>query len=131
MTCGNNSQESSPFAFVVIDGDGAVFREDLVARGEEGGREAAHELHQQLKAFFHESPLFSNIDTVIVHVVLSVEGLSRALHASGTLPITDHAALSKFGRGFCRAQPLFSFTDVGYGKEQADHKVRKLFEVME
>ncbi|KAK4153584.1 hypothetical protein C8A00DRAFT_33675 [Chaetomidium leptoderma] len=123
--------ESSPFAFVVVDGDGAVFREDLIARGEEGGGVAAHELHQQLKAFFHENPLFSNIDTIFVHVALSVEGLSRALHASGTLPVTDYAALSKFGRGFCRAQPLFSFTDVGYGKEQADHKVRKLFEVME
>ncbi|KAJ4303968.1 hypothetical protein N0V88_001570 [Collariella sp. IMI 366227] len=40
-------------------------------------------------------------------------------------------ALARFGRGFCRAQPLFSFTDVGYGKEQADNKVRKLFEIME
>lgn len=39
--------------------------------------------------------------------------------------------MTKFGRGFCRAQPLFSFTDVGYGKEQADNKVRKLFEAME
>ncbi|AEO69069.1 uncharacterized protein THITE_2119073 [Thermothielavioides terrestris NRRL 8126] len=123
--------ESSPFAFVVIDGDGAIFREDLIARGEEGGSQAAHELHQQLKAYFHENPHFSSIDTIFVHVVLSVDGLSRALHASGTLPITDHAILTKFGRGFCRAQPLFSFTDVGYGKEQADHKVRKLFEVME
>lgn len=63
--------------------------------------------------------------------MLSVDGLSRALHDSGTLPVTDHSALTRFGRGFCRAQPLFSFTDVGYGKEQADHKVRKLFEVME
>ena len=63
--------------------------------------------------------------------MLSVEGLSRALNSSGVLAVPDFAALTKFGRGFCRAQPLFSFTDVGYGKEQADHKVRKLFEVME
>lgn len=88
-------------------------------------------MYQQLKVYFHDNPAFSNIDTVFVHVVLSVEGLSRALHGSGILPITDHTALTKFGRGFCRAQPLFSFTDVGYGKEQADHKIRKLFEVME
>ncbi|GAB1320029.1 hypothetical protein MFIFM68171_10239 [Madurella fahalii] len=126
-----SAAESSPFAFVVIDGDGAVFREDLIARGEEGGGEAAHELHRKLKEHFHESPVFAHIDIIFVHVVLSVEGLSRALHNSGTLPITDYAALTRFGRGFCRAQPLFSFTDVGYGKEQADHKVRKLFEVME
>ncbi|KAK4182276.1 hypothetical protein QBC35DRAFT_510266 [Podospora australis] len=123
--------ESSPFAFVVIDGDGAVFNEELTALGEEGGGLAAHELHKQLKEYFHSSPYFSGIDTIFVHVVLSVEGLSRALHASGILAGTDHGLLTKFGRGFCRAQPLFSFTDVGYGKEQADHKVRKLFEVME
>ncbi|KAK3986423.1 hypothetical protein QBC44DRAFT_333188 [Cladorrhinum sp. PSN332] len=123
--------ESSPFAFVVIDGDGAVFQEELIAKGEEGGGQAAHLLHNQLREFFSDHPLLSTIDTIIVHVVLSVEGLSRALNNSGVLPVTDHAALAKFGRGFCRAQPLFSFTDVGYGKEQADHKVRKLFEVME
>ncbi|EGS20373.1 uncharacterized protein CTHT_0022000 [Thermochaetoides thermophila DSM 1495] len=125
------SIESTSFAFVVIDGDGAVFREDLIAKGEEGGGEAAHILNKQLKEYFQQHPQFSGIDTIFVQVVLSVEGLSRALHASGTLPISDYAALTKFGRGFCRAQPLFSFIDVGYGKEQADHKVRKVFEVME
>ncbi|KAK4160410.1 hypothetical protein QBC43DRAFT_325467 [Cladorrhinum sp. PSN259] len=125
--------ESSPFAFVVIDGDGAVFQEELIVRGEEGGGQAAHQLHSQLKEFFQDHPYFStlNLDTIIVHVILSVDGLSRALNKTGVLPVTDHAALTKFGRGFCRAQPLFSFTDVGFGKEQADHKVRKLFEVME
>ncbi|KAK4225174.1 hypothetical protein QBC38DRAFT_483652 [Podospora fimiseda] len=123
--------ESSPFAFVVVDGDGAVFEPDLIAKGEEGGGEAAHMLHNQLKEFFSNHPLLSSIDTIIVHVVLSVEGLSKALNNSGVLSTTDHATLAKFGRGFCRAQPLFTFTDVGYGKEQADHKVRKLFEVME
>ncbi|AEO58187.1 hypothetical protein MYCTH_2305379 [Thermothelomyces thermophilus ATCC 42464] len=124
--------ESAPFAFVVIDGDGAIFREDLIALGEEGGGQAAHELHKQLKAYFHDSSSFSNIDNIFVHVVLNMKDLSRTLHDSGVLlPVNDHAALTKFARGFCRAQPLFTFTDVGHGKEQADHKVRKLFEVME
>ncbi|KAL2156599.1 hypothetical protein VTH82DRAFT_1344 [Thermothelomyces myriococcoides] len=123
--------DSAPFAFVLIDGDGAVFREELIALGEEGGGEAAHELHKQLKAYFRDDQSFSSIDTIFVHVVLNVEGLSRALHTSGVLSINDHTILTKFARGFCRSQPLFSFIDVGYGKEQADHKVRKLFEAME
>ncbi|KAL2170816.1 hypothetical protein VTG60DRAFT_4385 [Thermothelomyces hinnuleus] len=114
--------DSAPFAFVVIDGDGAVFREDLIALGEEGGGKAAHELNKQLKAYFHDNSSFSNIDSIFVHVVLNVKDLSRALHDSGVLPVKDHAALTKFARGFCRAQPLFTFTDVGHGKEQADHK---------
>ncbi|KAK3369329.1 hypothetical protein B0T24DRAFT_632366 [Lasiosphaeria ovina] len=122
--------ESSTFAFAIIDGDGAVFREDLIARGEEGGGEAAHELHKELKHYLQNTPIYSNIDSISVQVVLSVEGLNRALHASGTLQGPDVGLLARFGRGFCRAQPLFSFVDVGYGKEQADHKVRKIFELM-
>jgi hypothetical protein len=132
LACANcDPQESSSFAFVLIDGDGAVFHEDLIAAGEKGGGDAAHELHKSLKHFFHESPVFPNIDTIFVHVILSVEGLSKALYAASPNNVIDYATLTKFGRGFCRAQPLFSFTDVGYGKEQADHKVRKFFEIME
>ncbi|KAL2156598.1 hypothetical protein VTH82DRAFT_1343 [Thermothelomyces myriococcoides] len=121
--------DSTPFAYVVIDGDGAIFREDLIAKGEDGGGQAAHELHKQLKAYFHNERL--NIDSIFVHVILNIEGLARTLHASGILSVNDHTILTKFSRGFCSAQPLFSFTDVKRGKEQADHKVRKLFEVME
>jgi len=59
-----------------------------------------------------------------------MEGLSKALFNAGLMK-DDRAGLVKFARGFCRAQPLFSFVDVGYGKEQADNKIRKLFELME
>ncbi|KAK0737170.1 hypothetical protein B0T21DRAFT_287937 [Apiosordaria backusii] len=126
-----SAAENGAFAFVIIDGDGAVFDEELIALGEEGGKKAAHELHRQLKQYIQEDCGLPNIDNIFVHVVLNVQGLSSALVQSGTLPTSDYAAVSKFGRGFCRAQPLFSFTDVGGGKEQADHKVRKLFELME
>jgi len=125
------SQESSPFAYVIIDGDGAVFREDLIAQGEEGGSAAAHELLAEIKTRLQEKYNYSHLE-VFVQVVLSIEGLSKALFNSGTLKnADDRASLTKFARGFCRAQPLFSFVDVGYGKEQADNKVRKVFEVME
>ncbi|KAL0764043.1 hypothetical protein CaCOL14_013370 [Colletotrichum acutatum] len=39
----------------------------------------------------------------------------------------------EFGRGFgrvWRAQPLFSFIDVGTGKESADHKIREMLCIM-
>ncbi|KAK4175513.1 hypothetical protein QBC36DRAFT_240940 [Triangularia setosa] len=126
-----SAAENGAFAFVIIDGDGAVFDEELIALGEEGGKKAAHELHRRLKQYIQDDCDLHNIDNIFVHVVLNVQGLSSALVQSGTLPTSDYAAVGKFGRGFCRAQPLFSFTDVGGGKEQADHKVRKLFELME
>ncbi|KAK0666922.1 hypothetical protein QBC41DRAFT_145098 [Cercophora samala] len=126
-----SATETAAFAFVIIDGDGAVFDEELIALGEEGGKKAAHELHAKLKEHMQEECDLHNIDNIFVHVVLNAQGLSSALVQSGTLPTADYGAVGKFGRGFCRAQPLFSFTDVGGGKEQADHKVRKLFEMME
>ncbi|KAK1756370.1 hypothetical protein QBC47DRAFT_379807 [Echria macrotheca] len=123
--------EASAFAFVIIDGDGAVFREHLIARGEEGGGQAAHDLYVAIKHHLQEAYNVSHLE-IYVQVVLNTEGLTKALFNSGILGSTDdRAILSKFGRGFCRAQPLFSFVDVGFGKEQADHKVRKALEMMD
>ncbi|KAK0639539.1 hypothetical protein B0T16DRAFT_383238 [Cercophora newfieldiana] len=124
--------ESSQFAYVIVDGDGAIFREDLIARGEEGGGAAAQALLAEIQAHFKESSTnYSRLD-VFVQVILSLEGLSKALITTGTLKNTDERTiLPQFARGFCREQPLFSFVDVGWGKEQADHKVREVFKVME
>ncbi|KAK1658090.1 hypothetical protein BDP55DRAFT_759412 [Colletotrichum godetiae] len=58
-------------------------------------------------------------------------GLAKRLHASGIIPFTTtERILIEFGRGFGRAQPLFSFIDVGTGKESADHKIREMLRIM-
>lgn len=117
------ANESAPsFAYLIVDGDGAVFRDDLIMKGEEGGAAAAHELYKQIKEYLSDGKFGWNIDQIFVQVVLNVAGLGTALK----LPET----LVDFGRGFCRAQPLFTFVDIGRGKERADHKIRKLFEAM-
>ena len=64
----------------------------------------------------------------MVHVILNVEGLSKTLQACGI--IRSSADLQAFGRAFTRTQPLFSFVDVGFGKEQADHKIRETLRFM-
>lgn len=38
--------------------------------------------------------------------------------------------VAAFGIGFGLSQPLFSFVDVGYGKERADHKVTEMMRAM-
>ncbi|KAK7433410.1 C-x8-C-x5-C-x3-H type zinc finger protein, partial [Colletotrichum acutatum] len=46
---------------------------------------------------------------------------------------TTERTFIEFGRGFgrvWRAQPLFSFIDVGTGKESADHKIREMLCIM-
>jgi len=60
---------------------------------------------------------------VIVQVILNLDGLSKKLQACGI--VKNPNEVYAFARAFGRTQPLFSFIDVGAGKEQADHKIRE------
>ncbi|KAM7183215.1 hypothetical protein V8F20_012701, partial [Naviculisporaceae sp. PSN 640] len=130
-------QNSNPFACVLVDGDGAVFNEQFIARGEEGGKEAGDMLYHGLKKRLQADQELCDlgITNIMVQVYLNVEGMGRALHNAGLLgtglPADAVRQLTQFGRGFNRAQMLFSFIDVGREKEAADHKIRSLFELME
>lgn len=57
-----------------------------------------------------------------------MDGLAKTLHARGIL--SNWTELQKFASGFGRANSLFSFIDVGYGKDKADHKCREMLKVM-
>ncbi|SPO05496.1 uncharacterized protein DNG_08183 [Cephalotrichum gorgonifer] len=120
-----HARESNPFVFVAIDGDGAIFQDKFLKAGAEGGAEAAQELQARLRR--HIAAIYPDSNTqewsIVVHVILNVEGLSKTLQACGL--IKSIGDLYAFGRSFASSQPLFSFIDVGYGKEQADHKIRE------
>lgn len=59
---------------------------------------------------------------IMLHIYYNMEGLSHKLRALGILRNPNEMA--PFARAFGLNQPLFSFIDVGSGKERADHKVR-------
>lgn len=59
----------------------------------------------------------------MVHVVLNLQGLATTLHRCNV--VTSISEVLDFGRNFGLAQPMFSFIDVGAGKERADHKIRE------
>lgn len=63
----------------------------------------------------------------MVYVVANFEGLSRKLASIGIL--RSPADLHIFARAFSCNQPLFSFVDVGMGKERADHKIKEMFRI--
>jgi len=65
--------------------------------------------------------------SINVQVILNLHGLATKLQACGI--ISNYSELFEFGRGFSLAQPLFSFIDVGVGKERADYKVRETLRV--
>ncbi|TKA76237.1 hypothetical protein B0A55_06382 [Friedmanniomyces simplex] len=117
---------SNNFALAVIDGDGAVFQDYLLAQGKEGGADCAHYLHTELRNHLKATYPDSNVAdwSIVVHIVLNMQGLGNKLQQCGI--INNPNELVAFGRAFSLAQPLFSFIDVGGGKERADHKVREM-----
>ncbi|KAI1082009.1 hypothetical protein F5B20DRAFT_44313 [Whalleya microplaca] len=121
--------DANSLVFAIIDGDGAVFRDDWIAKGEDGGMMAAHQLRTDIKAHLKSIYPEDNVQTwhIIVQVFLNLEGLSRKL---GRVGLTESVnELPAFARAFARTQGLFALVDVGYGKEQADFKVRKMLHV--
>ena len=124
------TQESNPFIFVAIDGDGAIFKDEFLKAGADGGAKAAEQLHARIRRHIAATYPESNTQdwSIVVHVILNVDGLSKTLKACGIINST--ADLQAFGRAFTRTQPLFSFVDVGFGKEQADHKIRETLRFM-
>ncbi|KAK4507362.1 hypothetical protein PRZ48_001097 [Zasmidium cellare] len=117
---------SKNFVVALIDGDGAIFQDWFftLKRGE-GGAEAAHQLHTALQDHLKETYPDQNVADweIVAQVVLNLSGLAKKLHDSGI--ISNPNELHAFGRAFGLAQPLFSFVDVGNGKERADHKIRE------
>ena len=99
------------------------FQDFLYALGKEGGSDAAHQLHAEIKSHLKRLYPDASVDdwSIVVQVVLNLHGLAAKLHGCGV--VSSPNELAEFGRAFGLAQPMFSFIDVGSGKERADHKV--------
>ena len=119
--------DESPFALVLIDGDGCIFQDKLIRAAGEGGADAAHTLHQEIKRVLQEKGVSASC-SVKVEIYVSLEDLSRKLASVGILDTAGQ--MSTFVHAFNLAQPLFSIVDVGRGKERADHKIKGLFRAL-
>ncbi|KAI9721854.1 MAG: hypothetical protein M1828_004949 [Chrysothrix sp. TS-e1954] len=117
--------DSNPFALALIDGDGAIFQEQLLKSGPMGGSEAAHQLHNEIKNVLQERIPEIGGMPIMVQIYANVEDLSRKLAEVGILP--EPAQFNDFASAFSLNQPLFNIIDVGRGKERADHKIREMF----
>lgn len=115
---------------MIIDGDGAKFRDDFFRHGDNGGGFAAQELKRQIK--FHLQAKYPSVSidnwNILVLFYANMDGLAKTLASRRIL--SSPFELQKFASGFGRANSLFSFVDVGYGKDKADHKCREMLKVM-
>lgn len=109
-----------PYVTVVIDADGYYFR--LLHEGTRGGRQIADELVAQVRD--HISALVDNVDqcNIIVEAYANTSGLVQGLAARGRVQSLEELRL--FWTGFVCHQPMFTYVDVGWGKENADQKIK-------
>ncbi|CEL59033.1 hypothetical protein RSOLAG1IB_09031 [Rhizoctonia solani AG-1 IB] len=114
------SGAANPLVLCLIDGDGCIFNERLLAQGVDGGREAASILRQ------HIASHYGGHADILVHIFFNREGLGSTVKKY--LGITS-AVFSAFISGFNTASPLMSMLDVGAGKEAADAKIRELMRI--
>ncbi|CAK7222765.1 hypothetical protein SBRCBS47491_004972 [Sporothrix bragantina] len=113
-------QNRHPYAAVLIDGDGLLFREDFVNDGMEGGKRAAQALRDAVAGRCGNLP--SKVE-IVVKVCANLSGLATAMRNAGS--ISSENLFKQFTLGFTQAKASFDFIDVGFGKERADSKIRE------
>ncbi|KAJ7068134.1 hypothetical protein C8F01DRAFT_592893 [Mycena amicta] len=100
----------------LIDGDGAIFTDDLVSQGRQGGDKAARMLSDSIIQFLNENYGY-NAYQLWVYVFYNKHGLAS------TLGFVDNS-FDRFVLGFNQATRRFIMADVGDGKEAADTKIK-------
>lgn len=112
---------SGAFVVVLIDGDGAKFRDEFLRDQEQGAAKAAWKLKEAVK----EAGLVHDIP-ILVRVYANVGDLARSLRMSNVIEYDD--SLRIFAEQFTNTYADFDFINVGKGKENADSKIRRLLD---
>jgi hypothetical protein len=111
-----------PFILILIDGDGMIFHEHFLAKGEEGGRQAAQILRTSAETYAREQmPELVGELKIVARMYANVRGLAETCARAGLVPRPE--VIEDFVRGFTGGDILFDFVDVGPGKDRADEKV--------
>ncbi|TWU78751.1 hypothetical protein ED733_006695 [Metarhizium rileyi] len=100
------------YIFVVMDGDGLLFRDHWIKQGVEGGRKAACALRDAIMAQCDGQEV-----EIVTKVVANLGGLAKSLGR-------DLSELRDFALGFTRAKATFDFIDVGHGKDCVSSKIK-------
>ncbi|KAL4801159.1 hypothetical protein BDV19DRAFT_8865 [Aspergillus venezuelensis] len=116
-----------PFIVVLLDGNGIIFKDDLLQLGEEGGRKAATELSFAVEDYVTNK--FPSIISpkIITKMYVNMKSLCDACVWGGIT--TDPSILDEFARGFNGSSPLFDLIDVGLGQNAAHDKIKETFKL--
>ncbi|KAL8882956.1 MAG: hypothetical protein Q9198_000123 [Flavoplaca austrocitrina] len=118
------------FVLVLVDGDSMPFNDCLVTKLEVGGGEAAELLRNGINAHIETNlPNIQLRPDVLVRIYLSLRGLSKTCTAYKIVPNGIEDGLATFVTGFNKKFPTLEVIDAGNGKECADSKIEKTFEL--
>lgn len=119
------SKEDNLLILCLIDGDGTIFAQDLLCKGQAGGREAAQALNKGIAEYMvQDCGLHPGRAQIMTTVFYNKTGLRMTLAVSG---LCTPEQFDGFVDGFNQSSGLFSMVDSGYGKEAADSKVKGVF----
>jgi hypothetical protein len=107
-------QNRNAFVVVLLDGDGMIFDDYLIQKGEKGGKEAANLIWAAVNEFVVRQLPHLSSPKIVTRVYANVKGLSDTLCKSGI--IDNPGIFEAFTKGF-NDKLLFDFVDVGSGKK--------------
>lgn len=99
-----------------------IFEDDMIRKGETGGKEAAARLWNEIKDYVHEK--LRDVPSecrIVTRIYANLKGLADVCYKSGIVERAN--LLEEFYRGFTGSKILFDFVDVGPGKDRADEKI--------
>lgn len=118
-------QNRDAYVAILVDGDGAKFRDGLLRDPISGAVEAAQAIKQQIRDHLKGTPLDTEDVPVVARVFANVKGLGNALRLSKVIDSDDD--MYTFAEHFTNSRAEFDFVNVGRGKENADSKIRREF----
>lgn len=114
-------QSQNAFVVVLIDGDGAIFLDELLQKPEDGAKEAAQRLKQAVRASLDATVVNKDNVRILAHIFVNVKKLARTLRNSNI--IASRKDLTIFAEHFTDSYPELNFINVGPGKKSAEFKM--------
>ena len=104
-----------------------IFNDDLIKKGEVGGKEAASMLWDAVKDYVQtELPDLPLDYKIMTRIYANLKGLGEACTRAGLLQ--NPSVIQDFAHGLTGTKHLFDFVDVGVGKDRADDKINGKFQ---
>lgn len=107
---------------VLVDGDGAIFRDEFYENPAEGAQKASVALQQEVRNYLKQTQPDLEDVPILLRIFVNLHGLAVVLRSLDI--IGSEKDIRLFAEYFNKSRAEFDMVDVGSGKENADAKMR-------